>query len=60
VDPSTAASCEVLNGGTETARVWLAKHVESILMQPDGGIYVASGKWSLLGVGRWDGAEGQN
>ena len=51
---------EYLAGDPATARVWLSKHVERIVMQPDGAIYVASGNWKLLGVGRWDGAEGQN
>jgi hypothetical protein len=38
----------------------LAKHVERIVIQPDKGLYVASGRGNLLGVGRWDGAEGQS
>jgi site-specific DNA recombinase len=49
---------QYLTGGAATARAWLTKHVDKIVMQPDGGIYVASGKWDLLGPGRWDGAEG--
>jgi hypothetical protein len=51
---------ETLNGDAATARAYLAKHVEKIVMEPDGGVYVASGPWNLLGVGRWDGAEGQS
>ena len=51
---------ETLNGDAATARAYLAKHVEKIVMQPDGGMYVASGSWNLLGEGRWDGAEGQS
>jgi Recombinase zinc beta ribbon domain/Resolvase, N terminal domain len=51
---------ETLNGDAATARAYLAKHVEKIVMEPDGGMYVASGSWNLLGVGRWDGAEGQS
>lgn len=51
---------EYLASDPATARVWLSKHVERIVMQPDGGVYIASGNWKLLGVGRWDGAEGQN
>jgi hypothetical protein len=49
---------QYLTGGAATARAWLTKHVDKIVMQPDGGIYVASGKWDLLGSGRGDGAEG--
>jgi len=51
---------ETLNGDAATARAYLAKHVEKIVMEPDGGMYVATGSWNLLGVGRWDGAEGQS
>lgn len=51
---------ETLNGDPATARAYLAKHVEQIVMRPDGGLYVASGSWDLLGEGRWDGAEGQS
>jgi hypothetical protein len=37
---------------------WFTKHVERIVMHPDGGIYVASGKWDLLGsLGVCRGAE---
>jgi site-specific DNA recombinase len=49
-----------LAGDAAIARAWLMKHVDKIVMQPDGGIYVASGNWNLLGSGRWDGAEGQS
>jgi hypothetical protein len=42
---------EYLAGDTATARAWLTKHVEKIVMKPNGGIYVASGNWNLLGVG---------
>lgn len=51
---------ETLNGDPATARSYLAKHVERIVMRPDGGAYVASGEWNLLGEGRWVGAEGQS
>jgi hypothetical protein len=50
----------VFDGDTTQVRAWLSKQIDQILAHPDGGIYVASGSWSLLGVGRWDGAEGQN
>lgn len=51
---------EYLSGDGVTARVWPSKHVERIVMQPDGGTYVASENWNLPGEVRWDGAEGQN
>jgi hypothetical protein len=51
---------KVFDGDTAQVRAWLTKHIDQIVMHPDGGIYVASGNWSLLGLGRWDGAEGQN
>jgi len=34
---------ETLNGDAATARAYLAKHVEKIVMELDGGMYVASG-----------------
>jgi site-specific DNA recombinase len=49
-----------LDGDATAARAYLMKHVEKIEMDPSGGAYVASGSWNLLGVGRWDGAEGQS
>jgi site-specific DNA recombinase len=51
---------EVFNGDTVTARAWLIKHVERILMDPTGGVYVASGNWNLLGEGQMECAEGQS
>ena len=51
---------QYLTSDTPTARAYLARHVEKILMDPAGGRYVASGGWNLLGEGRWDGAEGQS
>ncbi len=50
----------VLNSDVQTARAFLTKHVEKIVMQPDGGSYVASGSWNLLGGIPWECAEGQN
>jgi hypothetical protein len=44
---------QTLNGDPATARAYLAKHVEKIVMEPDGGVYVATGNGNLLGVGRW-------
>ena len=38
-----------LNGDVATARVYLTKHVAKIIMDPDEGIFVASGSWNLLG-----------
>ncbi len=49
-----------LSGDPMTARTWLTKHVERIVMKPDGEIYIASGNWNLLGVGHMECAEGQN
>jgi site-specific DNA recombinase len=51
---------EVLNGDTVTARAWIIKHVERILMDPTGGVYVASGNWNMLGEGQMECAEGQS
>lgn len=51
---------QYLTSDRPTARAYLARHVEKILMDPAGGRYVASGGWNLLGEGRWDGAEGQS
>ncbi|MGB6876113.1 MAG: recombinase family protein [Candidatus Acidiferrales bacterium] len=52
--------CAYLNTDALTARAFLVKHVEKIVMQPTGRTYVASGNWNLLGEIRWDGAEGQS
>ena len=38
-----------LNGDVATARAYLTKHVAKIIMDPDEGIFVASGSWNLLG-----------
>ena len=51
---------EYLAADPQTARTWLTKHVEQIVMEPNGGIYVASGNWNLLGVRHSECAEGQN
>lgn len=51
---------ECLDDDPMAARAYLTKHVEKIVMAPDGGRYVASGNWNLLGERRWDGAEGQS
>ena len=40
---------QYLNADPATARAYLTKHVEKIVMDPDGGMYVASGSWNLLG-----------
>ena len=50
----------VLNSDVRTAKTYLARHVEKIVMEPDGKTYVASGSWNLLGDIRWECAEGQN
>ncbi len=54
---------QFLNGDPATARAYLTKHVEEILMDSDGGVYVASGSWNLLGDGyrvHRDGAGGES
>jgi hypothetical protein len=40
---------QYLSGDVPTARAYLTKHVEEIVMDPEAGIYVASGSWNLLG-----------
>jgi site-specific DNA recombinase len=49
-----------LNTDTPKAHAFLAKHVGQITMEPSGGVYIASGRWNLLGVGHMGGAEGQS
>jgi hypothetical protein len=44
----------------ENALTRMHDHVEKIVMEPTGRVYVASGNRNLLGKGRWDGAEGQS
>jgi site-specific DNA recombinase len=51
---------QYLAGDAQTARTWLTKHVERIVMEPSGRMYVASGKWNLLGMRQSECAEGQN
>jgi hypothetical protein len=38
-----------LNSDTVTVRAFLLRHVQPIVMQPDGKSYVASGNWDFLG-----------
>jgi site-specific DNA recombinase len=40
---------EVLNSDAIAAKSYLARHVEKIVMEPHGKMYVASGGWNLLG-----------
>jgi hypothetical protein len=49
-----------LNGDPATARAHLIKHVQSIVMEPNGKAYVASGRWNLFAAIRWECAEGQS
>jgi len=49
-----------LNEDSATARAHLVKHIESVVMEPNGKAYVASGSWNLLGDRRWECAEGQS
>ena len=51
---------EYLSADPQTARTWLTKHVERIVMEPNGRIYIASGKWNLLGLRQSECAEGVN
>jgi hypothetical protein len=39
----------VLNSDAISVQPYLAKHVEKIVMEPHGKMYVASGGWNLLG-----------
>jgi site-specific DNA recombinase len=39
----------VLNNDAVAAKSYLARHVEKIVMEPHGKMYVASGGWNLLG-----------
>jgi hypothetical protein len=47
------------NSDTAITRAHLAKHVESIVMEPDGKAHIASGKWNLLGDRRWEWCRGR-
>lgn len=49
---------ELLNGEAKMVRAELAKHIQKILLTPEGKTYVAAGNWSLLGLGCYDGAGG--
>jgi hypothetical protein len=39
----------VLNSDAISAKSYLTRHVEKIVMEPHGKMYVASGGWKLLG-----------
>ena len=51
---------QYIGGDSAIARAHLVKHVESIVMEPNGKAYIASGSWNLLGERRWECAEGQS
>ena len=51
---------ELLSGETKMVRAELAKHIQRIVLTPQGKTYVAEGNWSLLSLGCYDGAGGQN
>jgi site-specific DNA recombinase len=51
---------ELLSGEVRMARAELAKHIQRIVLTRQGKAYVAAGNWSLLGLGYYDGAGGQN
>jgi site-specific DNA recombinase len=51
---------ELLSGEARVARVELAKHIQTIVLTPEGKTYVAAGNWSLFGLGCYNGAGGQN
>jgi hypothetical protein len=40
---------QCLNSDPVASRAYLTKHVEKITMDQEGGVYVASGSWNLLG-----------
>jgi site-specific DNA recombinase len=50
----------LLTEDVKTVRAELSKHVEKIILIPNGRTYVAAGNWNLLGLGCYDGAGGQN
>ena len=50
----------LLNSDALRARAELSKHIQAIKLFPNGRMYVASGSWDLLGVGRMDGAAGRS
>ena len=49
-----------LNREPRLARAVFAKHIQKIVLTPQGGSYVAAGNWNLLGLGSYGGAGGQN
>jgi site-specific DNA recombinase len=51
---------KLLNQEPRLARAGIAKHLEKIVLTPEGGGYTASGNWNILGLGSYDGAGGQN
>jgi hypothetical protein len=51
---------KLLNGEPRLARAELAKHIQKIVLTPQGKTYVAVGDWNLLGLGSYSGAGGQN
>ena len=50
----------LLNSDALRARAELSKHIQAIKLFPNGRMYVASGSWDLLGVGRREGAAGRS
>jgi hypothetical protein len=49
---------KLLNGEPRLARAELAKHIQKIVLTPQGKTYVAVGDWNLLGLGSYGGAGG--
>jgi len=49
---------QLLNTQPRLARAVFAKHIQKIVLTPQGGIYVAAGDWNLLGLGSYGGAGG--
>ena len=60
VDANLCDLRKLLNGEPRLARAELAKHIRKIVLTPEGKTYIAGGEWSLLGLGSYDGAGGQN
>ena len=51
---------ELLNTEPRRARAVLAKHINKIVLRPEGKKYIAVGDWNVFGVASYGGAGGQN
>ena len=50
----------LLHSDPVAVRTELAKHVQRIVLMPEGKTYTATGKWDLFGRGAFDGAGGES